>query len=682
MDARRALLGGVVVLALAIAGWWMFTGERRALGDAEAAAGAAVADAEADAESDPAPAPALAPVPERAAALPSGEPTAGEAPFAGPDPSENAEHGSWLVVDPDGSPLAGVEVWITGAEVSLDGDPSPWIRVSDEDGVVRGVRTERPVPREGWVLLARGRRADVEPERTLVVAEPSAVSGVVTDTEGRPLADVYVGVEQRVRLGGLSFPLLDAELPPRQQGRSGADGAFRVEEVPAVPGLELRFRREGYRSRTLALPPGARAGLLVELEAEAEPDLTAVHGVVLAADGRPVPGATVLFGFGWSSGRVDADDRGRFVVELAGLAAEAATSGGGLALFARDPELGLTDGRWSAAELVEGATGSDERPLELCFPPEPVAIAGRLSDADGRPLEDWRIRLGTPTAWQVGVQAFDDSHTVEGPVEARTDAEGRFRLSPLLARSYSLVARAPDGARAHRLEDRTAPVEGLDWRLDGDDVIARLAGRVVGPSGVPEAGVTVELWTVVEREDFFGSVTSSSLGDARTTDAEGRFEFLDVPRAAQLALSDNGSPPLEPLELDLAEVADPEDVELVARRLRTVWIEYVGEPRDRTDAGREQFELVAITADGEPRPVQRDGVRASVVNLSSGLWREAWLTADTAEVVFRARRFVGQRPDPDGGMRNAYEEEVFARFPIERRSDADGPQRLRLVFPD
>jgi hypothetical protein len=164
--------------------------------------------------------------------------------------------------------------------------------------------------------------------------------------------------------------------------------------------------------------------------------------------------------------------------------------------------------------------------------------------------------------------------TTLGAEEARTDAEGRFRLEALPAGSYRLRAThpryAPAASAPLSLDGRT-PRRDLELRLEAGGAIS---GRVVSLSGAPVGFAKVRF--VYDKD--------TSLKPARQLfcDAEGRFTAEGLPRVmiSLSALSEAASS--APEEVDLSSVPSQDDVELILENdgvIGGVVVSPEGEPR-------------------------------------------------------------------------------------------------------
>ncbi|MFW6050544.1 MAG: carboxypeptidase regulatory-like domain-containing protein [Myxococcota bacterium] len=189
-----------------------------------------------------------------------------------------------------------------------------------------------------------------------------------------------------------------------------------------------------------------------------------LSGRVYGPDGRPVAGAEVtVAGSGiWPPRRLATEDDGTFRAEElpAGVYEVRARKGGLVA----EPRLGLT--------LSEGVPVFVSLRLSAG-----VALAGRVVDArSGDPIEGARVTVS------------EDLLSLD-PRTAETDAEGRFRVTGLMARVHRVTATA-DGYVARVAEERTPGDAPVRLALDR---AATIAGVVVDHLDHPVAGARIEL---------------------------------------------------------------------------------------------------------------------------------------------------------------------------------------------
>jgi hypothetical protein len=139
--------------------------------------------------------------------------------------------------------------------------------------------------------------------------------------------------------------------------------------------------------------------------------------------------------------------------------------------------------------------------------------------------------------------ALRDTPTTSWPW-VRTDADGCFLLHGLEDRVYTL--RAMDDRTALLVDgaEAAAGSEGAVLVLRRDALFAKVQGQVVSRRGAPVSGVRIVVQTDPHR--LGRSTAHGRAAASATTDAEGRFELRDVPKAlAYLRLDGEEILPLE-----------------------------------------------------------------------------------------------------------------------------------------
>lgn len=542
--STRILLGALAIaaLGLGVAGT-LLSGPKL---EAGSTASAPSPRAEAPAAARPGDLASAASADDRVAASAAAPDVAGiERPEASPEGSDRPDgpiHVRGRVVDVRGGPIPAVAVGVdTRATVLATSDASGVFELVLERGEQRLV-SKAPE----WITvrydLVRASAADRE--HFVIVAPPIALGGTVVDAAGRPVegATVAVGIDIST-FARFPFALDSTGVLPAS-AKSGADGSFALERAPAVTPALLRTSASGFAEDARALPAESTFDLRIELGV-AEPQGAVLEGRVVHEDGAPGAGATVHL-----AGReVPADEQGRFRLEIGSVDDEAS-------LVATKP-------KFQPAVIPEygrviEATDGHPPPALLTLGPPPLAIAGRVLEADGRPCRKWTVSLAAGTAVSQGrIPVILAENVTSGrKTGGTTDERGAFEIGGLRDMTYVIQAYGADG-RMIRSEPIPAGSRDVELRCDPDAFLERLAGRVVSREGVPLANVEVTV-DLVTYEVSFGSLWES-VKSARTG-ADGRFELERVPkRSTRLSVQGDeivatsvpveGIDPARPLEI-------------------------------------------------------------------------------------------------------------------------------------
>lgn len=422
------------------------------------------------------------------------------------------------VVDPEGQPLSGAEVWV------VPNAPRDWTAyyregpaaVSGPDGqftladLPREGRIGLDVCREGFLAESRTiRDLDMEPLR--IVLDPAVrIAGRVADPTGAPVA----GAQIRAWLSGESpdrpvsirpCRLLDAS------AETDAEGRFSLEALP--PGWwTVRAEAPGWLSaeteRRQILAGAGLEGMEIVLGEGA-----VLAGRVLAPDGGPLAGAEVRAYSEQSDPRTTTAGDG--IYHLAGV------EPGERTVEATHPDHEF------ASRTVEIASGDNRLDLQLGASRR-SEIRGRVLGPDGRPLAG--ARVVTPAS-SSAYSAADGSFVLlekDGTYEVWAEKDG---YAPgCIAEPVTVAGRA---------------VDGVEIRLSAGGVIT---GRLLGLDRGRLSGAKVE----IDLQPPFQSVAA--------VDAQGSYRITDVPpgnwtvtaTAGDRTLSDRVSlpPGQEAAELD------------------------------------------------------------------------------------------------------------------------------------
>ena len=383
-----------------------------------------------------------------------------------------------VVLSPDGRPLIGAKVLITGGVPSgwqepADGRwrserPLPFALRTDEEGrffsdqvgagsVHVQARAEEWMPWGESVVVTSGETAEVE----IRLVAGATLEGIIRHADGSPAAraTVHCGRRARTRYGNFE----------RYRGRCGADGRYRVRGLPLGP-IELRVAKDdrGKASGKLWLTGDAvnrwDATLVEGLRA---------RGVVVDERGEPLVRWYVGVSDGrglWYSGNYT-DESGRF--ELTDLKPEWTD----LSVAPPDwietgPSVVLRDVLPAAEELFievpDAVLPSASVTLRLLVDGEPAPSDARVAVLSSRPFSQH---------------------------ERHPDATGRVEVTRLLPGEYQLIVNVPERAK-RRLDIRVSAEEVLDLGVmnlavggrvrlvvDGAGVDDHLHAEAIDPSG-------------------------------------------------------------------------------------------------------------------------------------------------------------------------------------------------------
>lgn len=317
--------------------------------------------------------------------------------------------------------------------------------------------------------------------------------------------------------------LVAIDANPRRQTRSGDDGTFAFTELVA-----RTYRVEARQGGTVAGP------LPVPVNPDAEPIVLrlrpAAHlrlTVIDAEHERPIAGALVeLRSIASATVTTDADGHavldgigsGEYTVKIA--------AAGYASTF--------------HAVRVPDMTGTVDETVRL----QPgVAVSGVVRDLAGKPVEGARV-----LAQDVSSLLYDSDPRLDA---ATTDAKGRWQLSGLPRGTVRFRAThprfAPGVSAPLPLTDGVSR-EGVIIVLESG---ARLAGRVVDPSGAPVASAAVHV----------GAANVDNLLVRHVyCDDRGRFEVTGLPRALLHVVAMNEGASSALVGVDLSRVAERDDL--------------------------------------------------------------------------------------------------------------------------
>ena len=430
-------------------------------------------------------------------------------------------------------PLAGARIEV--AEFGSEDDGRPTVSAADGryrlEGVfpskrgmftmgtglrvsLEGYHLAESGPSEGYYLpgsgLSRGEERNLvhvsidsrKPDVTadIPMLPEVALSGVVVDETGKPVADATVG----------RAPAAFGETAEAKPVKVAADGAFSI-LVP--PKTEVRLRADSPRcgpafSERIGISDTAVTGTRIVMRPAG-----AVEGVVVDSAGVPVADARVEASVQLSV------DLGEVEVKMPVPVGTGQTaSDGGFALVGL-PAGDLLIGASKAPLLPghDGATvvsGSTKGGVRIVLT-KPHFIGGRVTDADGKPINDVAIVVDGP----------DGQSTTQ---HASTSADGRYRVDGL--GSDRCVA------RAMHADWETSRVENAKTDRDDCDFVLKPATKLT------LIGKVVDSATGQPVKDFTVAALNSSVKPERDATADGVFRIRDLRRdhAFRLAISSPG----------------------------------------------------------------------------------------------------------------------------------------------
>lgn len=401
-------------------------------------------------------------------------------------PDENDERVFGLVLD------AQAQVPIAGARVELRGGFGQELPAqtctSGRDGRFEFLYTSWTKPylhieHEGFGPRLANPAGHDDPTHPLLVhlARAGALRLFVRDPSNAPVAGVRV--ELTARRGALElepgqgsgFFMREYVSAPEStwKAETGADGRATIDGLPA--GVELRSVLAWGAVRThldpdpLELEPGETRALEVHLEGN-----TRIRGLALDQEGRPIGKLEIrlspcsseplqrslLVEHSEVRARTHTNELGRFELETPGPGCWILTPGGG----------GGPDS--IAAQPLRVATaGEGEIGVKLsCF--RGLFLAGIVLDPGGNPVANARVEAYAEGEWFWG--------------DARSGADGRFRLGPTTSDECTLLAYGRDGLAGSAPIRARAADEGIVLRLQ---LAGSMRGRVVdGATGASCGG--------------------------------------------------------------------------------------------------------------------------------------------------------------------------------------------------
>jgi len=444
------------------------------------------------------------------------------------------------VLDATGEPLASVRVRFEADEA--DAATAPAVEATSNAGgafELAGVGGSGEVrtddPSLVTVLAARLRGDGLDGEANVVAAPRGSLAVDVVDELGRPVAGARVSLAVTEELRRALPVDASAAADVAFEARSDVRGRAELGAVPLVPGSRLRGERDGFAAATVRLAaadlPAPGASRVAELVlAHLEHGASTLAGSVVDEHGDGVAGALVTYGLADTT----TDAAGRFWFDLAVVETAA---GDGDDPAARHELCAVRAGYRPAflrpRVVAAGAEPVWPEPIVLRPTERPLAVAGRVVDHRGQPLEGWTVFLRE-------AHLLAGGRTLEGTAagsttgfvhSVRTDVLGRFELGGLLDREYAVAA--IDEATLLRGDAPPVPAgtRRLELVVDTRRVWERVSGRVVDRRGAALAGAVVEPYCTTQWASGAQGrwCTSAKLEPVRTAE-DGTFELVRIPR--------------------------------------------------------------------------------------------------------------------------------------------------------
>jgi len=381
--------------------------------------------------------------------------------------------------------------------------------------------------------VARRQREKAVP--IVVVAPRNPLGGRVIDEAGRAIEGATVEFRKPEGFHSRFDQVMDFSDALSFRTSTDPEGRFDLDAAPRIAEAELHVQREGYLAYAETAPELPDTEMLITLRRTHVAEGT-LSGRVIDSHGAPVPDARVALGVELTR----TDEYGLFHFDLTATdSPNRMTEGFGMQT---KRIVALKEGFQPVRLDIEPEETSGEifwpEDIVLTLGDEPLEIAGRVVDAEGKPLagvDVWVTNMTLLSMSRSGrefVENILDGAPGESWRTVETDASGAFRLGGLEDREYSLAAM--NGATLLRTDVRgiAAGRRGVELVLDQEKLWKTVAGRVVSKKGVPIAGVVVRPMMDGFRTRYQGQVigTSHSSVEGTTTDDEGYFELLDVPQ--------------------------------------------------------------------------------------------------------------------------------------------------------
>lgn len=313
---------------------------------------------------------------------------------------------------------------------------------------------------------------------TIQLARGAAVSGVVNDPSGKPIAGALVMARNT------NDPWSGGGDPRRDAVETAADGTWKLEGV-AAGSTRFVARHEDFAPGTSAIITldgvTTKAGVTIALQAAA-----LVAGRVVDAAGAPAPGAVVRVAVrseGWTDDTRQAIAGGDGRFELKGLTR-------------KEVDLAAVAEKASSETVhLDLSAKAEQRDVELRLA-RVGTISGTVVDDKGEPIADASV-WAMPNLRSGGAGALNRMEwSLRGGAEERTDAGGGFTIAGLAPGEYWLRASKQGAASGGRGAQMRDPVEAKVGDADVKITIpadGKVKGKIALAGGGAPGPFTVAL---------------------------------------------------------------------------------------------------------------------------------------------------------------------------------------------
>jgi protocatechuate 3,4-dioxygenase beta subunit len=457
---------------------------------------------------------------------------------ATPAPAVGSVSGS--VTDSSGAPVAGAVVMIFPASTTKARatpqrrgprfGPSPvQVTTTDKDGHY----TFDQVPAGAYEVAVSAKGFQKATSASFTVAQGSNtaptvaltpvpqpvlgnVTGMVTDSDGKPLAGAFVELSASPSTTGGSggsptgTTIVRPPLPIRV-AITDTNGQYKFENVPAGT-YTVTARDKGFEPATSAaftVAKGDNTAPTLKLTAAPAPVVGNVSGLVTDSSGKPIAGALVVLSPSRTTGTGGSTDSDSdHVFPEPGPVQVAKTDSNGKYTFSNVPAgmytvSAVADGFQRATSApCTGAAGDNSAPtLALTAIPAPIvgSVTGTVTDSSGKPIAGALVAISPAGPIQPGPLAADGTIIFPpGPVQfAKTDTNGQYTFDKVPAGTYVVRASAdgfqPATSAPFKVAAGTNTAPTLALTAIPAPVVGTVTGTVTDSLGKPISGAEVIL---------------------------------------------------------------------------------------------------------------------------------------------------------------------------------------------